>query len=504
MKSRSNGIVLSYFNTALNMVTGLLLSSFLLRTLGQTEYGVYQTVSSFANYLVLFQFGTGTVMTRNISLCKNLHVSDDELKRNISTIWIITNILAIVLLFVSAVFYLSFGLIYQNSLTEQQIFYGKNILIFVTAFLILSFYQQTLAGIVLAFEQYTFSSWMAIIKTVSRTVLLLGLLSVFRYSILIAVVDMVLTLGVAICTFAYCIKQCHVEFTLKYFDKRILTQSLPLSCAMLIQTVVNQANSNVDKFAIGILLNPESVTLYSVGLYIYSIFSSITTIPVSMYGPQVAKYIVSGKKEDDLVDALVPPSRLIALIGGLILFGFVSVGRQFIEILYGNEYLLAWKIAIIIMGPMYLNMSVGILVNVLDVINKRLVRSVILLITTSANIVLTVCWIGRYGMIGASIATAIATLLGQVIIMNCYYQKQIHVNVWRMYKKVFRGIVPYQILGVAIAWTSGMFINDTLISFGVGGCLFILVSLGGFLLWGAEENEKMLLNKIIARFKVIK
>ncbi len=74
MKKRNVGIVLSYAYTFLNMVIGLFMSSFMLRQLGDVEYGLYQTVSSFATYLVLLEFGTGSVMSRNVVVAKELTV----------------------------------------------------------------------------------------------------------------------------------------------------------------------------------------------------------------------------------------------------------------------------------------------------------------------------------------------------------------------------------------------------------------------------------------------
>ena len=71
MGNRKAGIILSYTNTLLNMAVGLFLSAFLLRMLGDSEYGMYQTMSSFATYLVLLEFGTGTVMARNLSVCRS-------------------------------------------------------------------------------------------------------------------------------------------------------------------------------------------------------------------------------------------------------------------------------------------------------------------------------------------------------------------------------------------------------------------------------------------------
>ena len=64
LNSRKTGIVFSYISNILNMVCGIYLSRFLLLQLGDTDYGIYQTVASFASYLVLLEFGTGSVMTR--------------------------------------------------------------------------------------------------------------------------------------------------------------------------------------------------------------------------------------------------------------------------------------------------------------------------------------------------------------------------------------------------------------------------------------------------------
>ena len=197
MKNRSKGIALSYVNSGLSMICGLFLSSYLLRMLGDTEYGVYQTVSAFANYLVLFEFGTGTVMTRNLSMCFGKKASREEIDKNVSTIWTITNILAVFILIVSVVFYCLIGVIYTKSLTVEQIAYSRNIFVFITFYLVFSFYTQTMNGVVLACEKYTFSSSVSVIKLIVRTLLLTALIFILKYSIVIAIVDMCLSLIIA-------------------------------------------------------------------------------------------------------------------------------------------------------------------------------------------------------------------------------------------------------------------------------------------------------------------
>lgn len=499
MNSRNKGIALSYINTALNMVCGLFLSSYLLRMLGDTEYGIYQTISSFVNYLVLFEFGTGTVMTRNLSVCKGKNASKLETDKNVSTIWIITNILAFAILTVSVIFYFSIGGIYSNSLTPSQIAHGKNMFVFMVVYLITSFYTQTVNGAILACEKYTFSSAMSIVRIVIRTALLTVLIIFFKNAIIIAIIDSALSALIALYSYYYCKKDCKITFSFKHFDSQIFKAMLPLCLAIFLQVIVNQANNNVDKFLIGIILTPEKVALYGVGMYIYSIFSSLTTIPISMYAPQIIKNVSNGLRGKELTNTLIQPSRLIVLIGGSVMFGFIAAGKQFISIVYGKNYIEAWLVAVVIMVPMFINMANGILINVLDALGKRLYRSNILMFTTIANILLTILWIKKHGIVGAALATAICTFIGQVIIMNIYYKKKIGIPVLYMFVKSFKGILIYQIIGAVAGYFTGQLIQNIYLSFIASIFVFLLVSLLGFLFLGINSFEKQKILEIKKR-----
>ena len=499
IRKRNIGLVLSYTNTFLNMIIGLFLSSFLLRQLGDTEYGIYQTIASFANYLVLLEFGTGTVMARNLSVCRSKGESQLQIEKNISTIWSITSILALVIAMVSVVFYFLLDSIYANSLTSEQIAVGKNIFIFITIYLLASFYVQTLNGVMLAYEDYTYSSSTSIVRMVLRAALLVILLLNIKQAIIIAIIDAVLGVFLATFGFAYATKKFKVQIGFKNFDILVLKASLPLCLAIFLQAVINQANSNVGKFVLGVSIGPEDVSLYSVSLYIYSIFASLTTIPLSLYVPQVTNDVTSGKRGRELTDSLVQPSRLIAIVGGLVLFGFIAAGRQFVDIVYGEKYSLAWVLAIILIGPMFINMTIGIVINVLDALNKRLTRSLILLISTGTNILLTIVLINCMGIIGAAVSTG-ACMLFQVLLLCIYYCKKIKINVFYLFCKAYKGILIYQILGAIVGFCIGTFIPNVYLSFLVSGVVYIVIALSGFLLLGKNAEEKIMIDKILSKF----
>ena len=145
MKRRTIGLSLSYLNMALGMVFGLFLSSYLIQMLGDAEYGVYQTVTAFTNYLVLLEFGTGTVITRNIARCRAEN-REKDIEKNISTVLTITIGLIVLILIASMAFYALFDGIYAKSMTAQQIVTGKRVLLLTVAYLVFSFAESFLAS----------------------------------------------------------------------------------------------------------------------------------------------------------------------------------------------------------------------------------------------------------------------------------------------------------------------------------------------------------------------
>lgn len=489
MNNRKTGLLLSYAETVLNMLCGLLLSSFLLKVLGDFEYGLYQTMSAFVNYLVILEFGTGTVMCRHLLVAKGSE-DPNEQKRIMATLWYMTLALGVLILAVGMAFGFSIPKIYSNTIPPEKMAYAMRVFGVMIVYLLASFFTQTLSGTFIGNENYNIGNIIQITKIASRTIILLVAVRSVKYSIVIALCDAVISLLIFLFTAIYVKKKYAFSFNPRNFDRGVLRSSMPLCIALLLQTIINQANNNVDKFIIGIKMNMESVSLYSVALYIYTMFSSVTTKPITMYMPQVADNMRKGLRGKELTQTLVFPGRLVALIGGTIMFGFAVVGRQFIEIIYGAAYSKAWLIALILLAPAFVNMTGGCVINVLDILNKRQVRSYMLMITTAVNIVLTIWFINLWGVLGAVIATAISLIAGQIILLNIYYYKAISINVWRLYIDAYRGIVPAQILAAAVGFASCCFIKNIYISFLVGGGSFLAAEFGLFMLFGFNTGER--------------
>ena len=64
LNSKKFAAVIGYLTIALNLLYNLLFTPFILRALGQSEYGVYTLCSSVISNLSLLQFGFGATFIR--------------------------------------------------------------------------------------------------------------------------------------------------------------------------------------------------------------------------------------------------------------------------------------------------------------------------------------------------------------------------------------------------------------------------------------------------------
>lgn len=488
--ARRTGIILSYINTGLSMVIGILMSSFIIQSVGQTDYGIYQTVTAFAHYLVLFEMGTGTIINRNISLCKKDGSEDDIIQKNISTLWFVTVALSIIITIASFVFFCFMDDIYHTSMTSSQIAYGKPLFWLTIVKLVFGFLLQTLNGTLIGFEHYSFSKIINIVQLIIRTVLVVVFLLLYHSVYVVVIIDTVLSVVSVLVTLFYCRKKHPFKFSLRFFDKSVFLNAMPLALALLLQTVINMANNNVDKFVISITMTPDHVAIYAVAMHIFTTFSSLMTVPITMYMPQVAQNIRAGKQGMALTETMIQPNRLAVMVGGIAMFGFISIGRPFIKMMYGVEYMEAWVICVLVMIPTFIYMTPCVMANVLDVLNKRHIRSLILMSTTVLNILLTIWLVNVRGMIGAAIATAVALVIGQIIVMNTYYAKKIGIKILYLYAQSYKGVILCLVFACLVGWSVTIPFKNAWLQCMTGGLAFVVVFAITYICFGANQTEK--------------
>ena len=124
--NRKTGVILSYVLLVVEIFSTLLFTPFLIRTLGQAEYGIYQLVISITAYLALLDLGVGNSVIRYIA---KYRANNDKLSQRkflgITTIYYA--IIAVVVLIVGGFVLLNFSSIFAKGLTDAEIELAKKL-----------------------------------------------------------------------------------------------------------------------------------------------------------------------------------------------------------------------------------------------------------------------------------------------------------------------------------------------------------------------------------------
>jgi O-antigen/teichoic acid export membrane protein len=188
------------------------------------------------------------------------------------------------------------------------------------------------------------------------------------------------------------------------------------------------------------------------------------------------------------------------MITGGFIAGFVLFGKDFVVCWAGKSMEDAWLYVLLILIPNMIPLVQNTCLAILNAMDKRLFRSVILVALTVVNVVLTVVLINCIGPIGAPLATGISYIVGHCIIMNIYYKKKLGLNVGRMFKGIFYKtwfciLISFILMIPTIFWEC----NSNWMILITKGILFCLVYCILLLLFGMNNDEKRLVRSLMSK-----
>lgn len=450
---RQWGIILSYVVMASNFIIGLLYTPFLIRNLGQSEYGNYNYVYSIVNYLNLLTFGFGSAYLRFSSPYKNN--KDKKGVEDTNGLFLLLFLLMGGIAFVLGVsMTLNSDVILSGKLSEEELHTGKVLMAILAANVFMTFPISVFNSFVIAQEEFVFQKAMALVRTILAPSISTIVLYVGYKAVGIAIVTLIVTLIVDITTIVFCITKLNMRFSFDMASISHAKEVFVFSSFLLISMVVDQINWSVDKFILGKICGTVAVAIYSVGATINQYYMTMGEAISNVYVPKVYDLLNQDDGDYKATVLMTRLGRVQLLVLGLIITGFVSFGKPFIQLWVGNDYMMSYYVILLLIIPVTIPEIQKIGLEIQKAKNKHKFRSVVYSIIAVTNIVFTIPLARIYGPIGAAISTSITVLLGNGIIMNLYYQKKVGVNIHYFWSQIIR-VLPALMISLSI----GMLIN---------------------------------------------
>lgn len=448
-KQISGGAVLSFVAQGISVVIGLLYTPVMIKILGQNEYGLYQLVQSVTNYLSLMNFGFSAAYIRYYSIAKNNN-DEDEIAN-------INGLFLKIFLMISLLSLLGGGILLANirilgtHLTDADYVIARELLIIMVINLAVSFPSNLFIAYLSANERFIFQKLIGIFANILVPVFTIPLLLFGYGSVGVVSVALILTIMRLACSIWYCVKKMSIRINIRYTDRKIFKNLLEYTFFIFLSDVVDQLNTNVDKFLLGRLIGAASVAVYSVGFNLRHYYLIASWIIPEMYIPETNRLAIEEKDDTKLMALFTKIGKYNNYICLLVLTGFILVGRQFIQLWVGAGYENSYYVCIILMIAGYVPAVQTLGVNIQNAKNMHRTRSVVYFVIACINVGISVFLIKLWGEIGTAMGTLLAVLIGNGIFMNYYYYKYIKLDIFSFWKEMLKWIVPVGVLFVT-AW----------------------------------------------------
>lgn len=498
---RGAGFVLSYISIFISSVVGILFTPYMISTLGQVEYGLYQLLYAAIGYISLLDFGLGSTLTRFI-LKYRAEGNKEKINTVITMCVKIYSIFGLVAFLLVWIVSLNLDVLFKETITSENIEYARQLFLIMGVTTSISLVSHALTGVQTAHEKYIVTKGIYIARQLFRVVIMVILLQLNIGALAVVYADFVITVLIVVFDILYCKYVLKTPIINGRWDNALLKTLFSFSFFVFLQIIITQVNVGIDKLVLGRYSCLEYVALYGVVSQIYNLFNSIGNVVCSVTLPKISQVVFANSSVEETTDCCVKYSRLQLHILAPLIGGFIILGKNFAS-LWAPQYdsMSIYIVALLTITPQILESVEGTIFNVMKAKNLQATRSILLLGVAVVHIVLSVGLTQVFPLYGTAIGSCISFVLGNNILSNIYYHKKVGVNMFRYFKNLFKGILPAWIIALAI----GMFVNiiplGSWLGFVIKGCIYVAIYGVCVLLIGLDKSEKQMLNGILKKIR---
>ncbi len=500
MNQKKAGVIISYCSEAIKILSSLLYTPLVLRLLGQSEFGLYQLVHSVVAYLSLLSLGFTASYARYYYKTKNEGTEEDVAQLN-GMFMAVFLVIALVAGLCGAGMVSSLRVIFSTGLTEAEFGKARILMILMVFNLCVTFPDSVFNCIISAHEQFIFQRLLSLLRGLFGPLITIPVLLMGYHSVGMVLVSTVLTLTQFAVNAWFVLGKLRIRFSFRRFDRHIFLDIGRFTFFIFLNQIINQINWNVDKFLLGRMIGTAAVAVYAVGANLNSLYIHYSSIISSVFSPKINRLVAERNDNHELSLLFTQVGRIQFILLSLVLTGFVFFGKPFVRLWAGKNYGEAFYVALWLMVPALVPQIQSLGIEIQRAKNKHQTRSIVYSLVSVGNVLISIPLIRRYGVIGATIGTAIAITLGETLFLNWYYARRIGLEIAEYWRQILR-MLPALALPVA----AGLAIRhcvaiDGYLSLAVWAVLYTALFCVCMWLFGMNASEKKLVTNLTARFR---
>ena len=442
------GAVLSYVNIIVTMIVGLAYTPVMLRLLGQAEFGLYSLIGAMMAYLSVLDMGLANTIVRYVA--KNRADGNKETEAELNGLFLfIYSIIGFITVVIGIILYLNVDNMFGATLDAEQLGKAKIMMILLTFNFAFTFPLSVFASLMQAYEKFIFLRIVNILRVALNPLLALPLLFMGFGSVTLVIVTTILNLSCLLSNVFYCFKYLDIHFKRGKFEKEFLYEVAGYSFFIFLNAIMDKVYWGSGQFILGIVSGTVQVAIYAVAMQFMNMYMQFSVAISGVILPKITMMVAKGTTPRELTDLMIKIGRLQFIVVSYIIVMFFLVGKEFLYLWAGEEYLSAYPIILLLMASLFIPLIQNAGIAILQAMNLNRYRMTAYTIAAFASIVLGFILAKYYGGIGCAISTSLALFISTGFIMNRYYEKKIGLDMLRFWKNIIK-MIPSALVLIAI------------------------------------------------------
>ena len=488
------GVVLNYVVIILNTVVGLLYTPYMLRMMGQSEYGLYSLVASVIAYLTVLDLGFGNAIVRYTAKFRAEKKTEEQYEM-FGMFFLLYLVIGIIAFGIGLGLYFNVGTLFGDTMTAVELDRARIMMLLLVAHLAFTFPMSIWGSIIQAYEDFVFQKSLNIFRIILNTAVMICLLHFGYKAVAMVVVQTIFNVLTLVLNFIYCRRKLniHIYFRFKHFHWGFLKEVAIYSFWIYLNAIMDRVYWSTGQFVLGATVGTAAVAVFAIAIQLEGMYMQFSTAISSVFLPKVTAMVATNRSRKEISDLFIRTGRMQYIVLAYILSGFIIFGRQFIELWAGAGYTDAYIISLLFFIPLTVPLIQNLGITILQARNEMKFRSVLYIIIALVSLAMQIVLTRFFGGIGCAMGVSGALVVGQILIMNVYYRRRQDLDIKTFWKEISKmSIIPIVLIFSSMLVIRHFFALDSWGKLILGIAAFSLVYIPLFFRFSMTDDERNL------------
>lgn len=479
------GAIISYVSIGVNLLIGLLYTPWMIHSIGKESYGLYVLATSVIS-LFVFDFGLGSAVTRFVSR----YLAEKRIDKVNNFMGLVVKLymgidIFFFLVLLSVFFFIP--TIYQE-LTPDEIEKFKIVYAIAASYSIISFPFIPADGIITAHEKFVqlklsdlFNKVFIVITMAMCLLAGYGLYALVMVNAISGVLTILIKLAIIK-------RHTDVVPNVQYSNKEEFRHIAGYSGWVTVTALAQRLIFNIAPTILGMVSGSAEIALFGIAATFEAYVFTFANALNGLFLPSVTK--ITMDKDGDVLPLMVRVGRIQIFIIGLIVLGFIGVGRDFINLWIGPDFSDAYTCVVLLIVPSFFFLPQLIGSNAVLAQNKVKNQAIVFTIMGLFNIVAGYLLASYYGALGFAVSIFFAYTI-RTVGMDIVFKKELGLDVLTFFRQSFISMAPALLLSTcAIITLTILWISSSWIMLLAKVVVIAIVYIMILVALGLNKNEK--------------